>query len=406
MLPGNRIYFFYTPLVLVMDYKDWLWLRDVVDIKRNFNIIKGKCLLTGNLIDGKEAGMKRTFSFEALSKYRNVLMGLEIILLVVFHFTEDCKVYDVRYDGIIYGFYKYIHSSGVDLFLLLSGLGLYFSWKKKPPVRAFYRKRFERIVIPYVIVAVPAWLWLDVIYGKESVLSFIKDFTFISFFFEETRWFWYILMAAVCYIIFPYVFRIIDEAVNKSDEWLRVGGLCIFSTVVLMMLQLYHNDLYVSTSIAVSRFPAFFIGVWLGKAAWEKRTMPLRNVFILVVLSVVAVGPLDFIDQKIWGVYGAAFLNIAFCFLLVWFLDLLSHKKLPSLTKGLYGGFLWVMGWFGKYTLEIYLIHVAVRKVMNTLGFYTYRFSYELIMVSISVLLALALNVLSSGVIRLLHREK
>lgn len=54
-------------------------------------------------------------------------MGLQIILIIIFHFAEECKIYDVGFSGIVYLFYKYIRSSGVDMFLLLSGLGLYFS---------------------------------------------------------------------------------------------------------------------------------------------------------------------------------------------------------------------------------------------------------------------------------------
>ncbi len=343
--------------------------------------------------------MKRTFSFEGLSKYRNVLMGLQILLLILFHFTEDCKLYDVRYDGFVYLFYKYIHSSGVDLFLMLSGLGLYFSWKKKPPVKAFYRKRFERILIPYAIVAVPAWLWLDIIYEKAGALSFLGDISFISFFFEEKRWFWYILMAAVCYVIFPYIFKVIEEAGNKTGEWMRVAGLCCFTTVILMMLQLYHNDLYVNISIAVSRFPAFFIGVWLGKAAWEKRTMRVRNVFLMAAFSVILAWPLQFIDQKIFGVYTAAFLNFSLCLLLVEALGFFSDSRQPKLIRRgcltLKNG----LAWCGKYTLELYLIHVAVRKIMKALGYYTYRLSYEAVMIVLSLVLAVLLSRLTGWVI-------
>ena len=130
---------------------------------------------------------KGKFYFENLSKYRKVLMGVQIILIIIFHFTEDCKIYDVRFSGIINLFYRYIRSSGVDMFLLLSGLGLYFSWKKKPEPKAFYKKRYMRILIPYFIVAVPAWIWLDIFWMDKGWGAFFKDISFISFFFEETR---------------------------------------------------------------------------------------------------------------------------------------------------------------------------------------------------------------------------
>ena len=49
-------------------------------------------------------------------------MGIQILLIVFFHFTEDCKEYNVRYSGIVYWFYNYVKSSGVEI--LLIGIGL------------------------------------------------------------------------------------------------------------------------------------------------------------------------------------------------------------------------------------------------------------------------------------------
>ena len=65
---------------------------------------------------------KHYFAYEMFSKYRGAIMGIQILLIVFFHFTEDCKEYNVRYSGIVYWFYNYVKSSGVDIFLLVSGL--------------------------------------------------------------------------------------------------------------------------------------------------------------------------------------------------------------------------------------------------------------------------------------------
>ena len=50
----------------------------------------------------------KKLSLESLSTYRNVLMGLEILLIIIFHFTEDCRLYDVRYGGWVEWFDIYI----------------------------------------------------------------------------------------------------------------------------------------------------------------------------------------------------------------------------------------------------------------------------------------------------------
>ena len=36
---------------------------------------------------------KHYFAYEMFSKYRGAIMGIQILLIVFFHFTEDCKGY-------------------------------------------------------------------------------------------------------------------------------------------------------------------------------------------------------------------------------------------------------------------------------------------------------------------------
>ena len=96
-------------------------------------------------------------SNSVLSQYRGALMGISIILIIVFHFTDDCHYYSYHFSGWISFFWRYISSSSVDAFLFFSGLGLYYSMKKRSDVRSFYIRRLKRILIPYCIVAVPSY---------------------------------------------------------------------------------------------------------------------------------------------------------------------------------------------------------------------------------------------------------
>lgn len=335
---------------------------------------------------------KKLFSYEYLSKYRNVLMGLQIILIIIFHFTADA--YYVRDSRLVNLFYKYIRSSGVDMFLFLSGMGLYFSWKKNKKAKQFYIKRFTRILVPYFIVAVPAWLWLDIFYEYKGWMAFVQDLFFISFFTEGTRWFWYILMALFCYWIFPYVFTIVETAADVISARMRILLLCVTSTVILMMLQLYVNDLYKCVSIAVTRIPAFLIGVLIGKAVYEKRRMPMNCVCIMAVLAVLLAWPFQIITGKIIGVYALAFLNYALSLFFISVLAYLSDRK-AVIANRFYCAAVAVFSWFGKYTLELYLIHVTVRKVMKRIDMPTYRLSNEAILIIVSIILSIIVNKLA-----------
>lgn len=131
-------------------------------------------------------------SYELLSKYRGVLMGVQILLIMAFHYTEDLSNAVDHFNGPAQVFYDYIGSSGVDMFLMISGLGLYYSWKRNPDAGAFYRKRLTRVLVPYVAVALVGWIWFDFVHSDAGVVRFLADIAFVTFFTDGVKWFWYI----------------------------------------------------------------------------------------------------------------------------------------------------------------------------------------------------------------------
>ena len=102
----------------------------------------------------KVTSKNNKLTYEIVSKYRTLLMGIAIITILIFHFVEDCHSANHNYEGLIRLYKICIGSSGVDIFLLLSGFGLYYSFKKNDNIKEFYTKRFTKILIPYLIVAI------------------------------------------------------------------------------------------------------------------------------------------------------------------------------------------------------------------------------------------------------------
>ena len=141
-------------------------------------------------------------------------------------------------------FKQYIGSSGVDAFLFLSGFGCYYSFKKKPDIQSFYKRRFLKIIIPYVIVAVPAWFWRDFIHSGAGLATYFKDLFFVSFFNRHVIWYWYIFMILVCYLIFPYIFEVVDTACDKITEHMRMVVVFCFFTVLAVCFSLYCTELW------------------------------------------------------------------------------------------------------------------------------------------------------------------
>ena len=84
---------------------------------------------------------KRAFSFGRVNEMRPCLFGIAIFLIMIFHSPLAINTYHVR-------FFKVFCNIGVEMFLVLSAIGLYRSRKNDRRLWPFYRKRIERTVLP------------------------------------------------------------------------------------------------------------------------------------------------------------------------------------------------------------------------------------------------------------------
>lgn len=76
------------------------------------------------------------------SNERSALYGISILSIIIFHYFEDLNASDfsgvLRSIGAVY--LRIIGSVGVELFIFLSGISLFFSMKKDEKVKQFYKK--------------------------------------------------------------------------------------------------------------------------------------------------------------------------------------------------------------------------------------------------------------------------
>ena len=84
-------------------------------------------------------------NFSSLSDYRTELMGAAMLFVMLFHVGMDRH-------STFYALHR-IGNVGVDIFLLLSGIGLWFAWQKKPSLRHFDWRRFVRLYPAWLIMA-------------------------------------------------------------------------------------------------------------------------------------------------------------------------------------------------------------------------------------------------------------
>ena len=141
-----------------------------------------------------------------LSKYKVALMGVSAVMILLHHtwLTSDFERL-----GII-GRIVYYGNCGVDIFLFLSGIGLYYSCSKDSRVGKFYRKRFLNIIpvsflIIFIYVMVRVCLQTQTL--NEAIIGIIRLY-------ENPAWF--IIFIIFLYLLFPLLFSFFHGSGKRS----------------------------------------------------------------------------------------------------------------------------------------------------------------------------------------------
>ena len=329
----------------------------------------------------------KKINYNLISKYRKTLMGLSIISIIVFHFAYDVGIHKSHYT-LFWKLYKtIIGSSGVDIFLLLSGVGLYYSFKKNNNIKYFYKKRFVKILVPYFIICLPSILFRDLFSNNGGILLVIKDFTFITFFSKGNRWFWYILLILFCYLIFPFFYEVFDEKQSKQSEQIRMMSIFTFFLMISLLLFNCNRLIFDRINIIILRIPFFILGIYLGKKSYNNKKIGLGSYIFFIIISILSLfllKPYNIIISRIV----LAFFAISYFSLFVLFINKFENNIIIKYFNK-------IVSKIGEYTLEIYLIHVALRRIFNHFKLYTYRIEYELFMILLTFFFSIIIHEIS-----------
>ena len=191
--------------------------------------------------------------FSLLSKYRTVLMGIAAIWILIFH-EWNCIFGAFPILGGVERFVKRIGFCGVDIFLLLSGMGLTFSIKKNRRIGSFYCKRLKRIVLPFIFMALIKWG-----FGDWTFYEFLINITGFKFFTETIYGFLWFVPAICClYFIFPFYWKLFEKAENKF--LFTICSIEIWLIASLFLREILRVDLWGFTN----RIPVFLVGILFG----------------------------------------------------------------------------------------------------------------------------------------------
>lgn len=313
-----------------------------------------------------------------VTKYRDELFGVAIVSIIIFHYCEglylayDTNQYLKFFSRFLIGV---AGSIGVDIFVFLSGLGIYYSLTNSTSIVHFYKKRLKRVVIPYLIFGAVFWYVKDIVISQQSINSFLYDYSLLSFWCEGVRVFWYITFICVLYLISPIVYK------SGFKRTLLFCSLWLLFCVLVYIVSPYT---FRNIEIALMRGPNFFIGMFFayymnqsGHYFSAKKLLFALGLSIPIkVIS--ALGGFAF--RRLFDEFYGLFLIVAYIY---W-------RK--SLEKDSFRSVFGLLILAGSYSLELYMTHVALRNLMQTLSIPCQNVLNYILMILVSIMLSILLK--------------
>lgn len=127
-----------------------------------------------------------------LSKFKSELMGIGIIMVMLLHFKVPI--------------FNYIGFVGVDIFILLSGLGCYYSFARNSKISDFYKKRIVRIAPCYLLITFITRYFLM----EDSIKTALWRCTTIGFWTNSPFHEWYVPSVLLFYLMLPVLYWLIN----------------------------------------------------------------------------------------------------------------------------------------------------------------------------------------------------
>lgn len=276
-----------------------------------------------------------------ISRFRGALMGIAMLIIILFHV-------DLARSDMFFGLRR-MGNLGVDMFLFLSGIGLWFSWMKTPSYRHFYFRRLIRIYPAWLIIACLYYLPRLHVHDAASLVNLIGEIGFNwNFWLHDELSFWYISAIMMLYLFAPPYMELIRR--HSVYRWLPVV-MIMWCILVEWVTPIHHAVGHLE--IFWSRVPIFFIGINMGEMVRQKRTIDGQGIWMLIIMFVMTSVSCFFLEQERHGQFPLFVERMLYIPLTITFI-LICNRVLRRTPKWVNGALAFV----GSLSLECYLIHL------------------------------------------------
>jgi len=326
-----------------------------------------------------------------ISRYRGELMGAAMLFVILFHVS-------MPRDNVMFALHR-CGNVGVDIFLFLSGIGLWYSWVKTPSLRHFFLRRYLRVY--------PAWLVAACLFYIPNYLSpgggyspgfghLIANIAFgWSFWRIDDLTFWYVPAIMMMYTFAPLYMMLIRRC--GAFRWMPVAFM------VWAVMVHYYPPVHAAVGhveIFWSRIPIFLIGINCGQWVRGRRVAePCAWWLVAVVFAASLLMCMEF--EQSWRGRFPLFLERMVYIPLTVTTVLLLVRLLGRAPA-------WInraLAFIGGLSLEVYLLHVEF--VMRPVA--QYRLGYAVtavITIVVSVAMAWVLSKVLGLAVGMLYKNK
>lgn len=327
----------------------------------------------------------RGFKLYDISVARNWLYAWAILMIVFLH----CGL---KFESNIVNTIKSNCNYAVEIFFILSGISLYFSYSKNENPTVFLKRRLKRL-LPYYCVFYFFVFFIKNILQNFNPAQFLLNFSTLDFWFNGLgNAPWFLCGILVVYLSYPLLYNLFFKEYKHKKYYLTAA------IVAILFLTYFLIKVFPHLGIFFSRIPAVLIGVALGKVVFEKRVIKWHTIVCLFVAFLLSVY-LRKIGQRLF--FDIIYQNLLALTLIV-LLTLLynfNRRFLPFINK---------FGFLGGFTFEIYMTHEKTQEMLY--GFLTGTeialFEYSAVWYQLSaIVIALGISILLGTLVKRLYEK-
>lgn len=270
-----------------------------------------------------------------ISEYRNSIMGVAMLSIMLFHqYFISMVPFNLFHN---FGYW------GVDIFLFLSGMGLVNSLKKNTK-KDYYKRRFIRIIPSCLICGTTKYIIFILFY---SSLFILKDGLKIGIWSIASLDLWYIHTIIILYLVSPIIFK----SLNKNRYLIIAIIFILFLLNGFILKPIVGYDWLSPKGViswTIERLPVFTLGMLISiDNRITNQILYISSFSLLLAITLTLIGKTHY---SFYGIRACIIflLTLGMPFLIMTCISVL--KAIPySMQK--------FLSFVGNYSLELYLVH-------------------------------------------------